>query len=321
MTVRTYYSTDTSAPVLSGTAGAAVGVLSACLVDGYGSRTAAGWSKTTGTNKAAYRGPVPPGSPPEGTRFYVRVDDAGTTTANARGYESMSDVDTGLEPYPTVAQAASGVTIRKSSTADATARPWGVIASEQFFIFIAQTNSAVAGERNTADCSFLFGDYRTYKTGDASYSHIVGSSTSGTSSDSFLDVSPNTSFTAAAGHYLSRAYTGASGAVGFRFTSKRAATLRSGAGFLSDTDRLSGTITLDQAYLVESTGSTSRIAVRGFVPGIWVMQNANGNNSANSLGLSTFDTIAVADGQLSGKTLMFVRTSVDGFFVEISDTW
>ena len=44
MTVTVYRSTDASAPVLTGVAGAMKAVLDACLVNGYGAKAAAGWS-------------------------------------------------------------------------------------------------------------------------------------------------------------------------------------------------------------------------------------------------------------------------------------
>jgi hypothetical protein len=44
MTVRIYRSTDGSAPVLTGQAGKLTDLLDAILVNGYGSKTAAGWT-------------------------------------------------------------------------------------------------------------------------------------------------------------------------------------------------------------------------------------------------------------------------------------
>ncbi|MGE3907973.1 MAG: hypothetical protein AB7K36_01385, partial [Chloroflexota bacterium] len=58
-TTRIYRSTDSGAPVLTGQAGSLLNLLDKCLVDGYGSKAAAGWSRPyTGTNKTAYRNSV-----------------------------------------------------------------------------------------------------------------------------------------------------------------------------------------------------------------------------------------------------------------------
>lgn len=57
MTTRIYKSSDASAPVMNVSAGSLLSVLDACLVTGYGAKTAAGWAKTVidaGTYQAAY---------------------------------------------------------------------------------------------------------------------------------------------------------------------------------------------------------------------------------------------------------------------------
>ena len=67
MTVRLYRSTDGSAPTLSGTAGDLINLLDKCLVSGYGSSTAAGWTKPyTSTNAAAFR-------PGLGLQYYINI--------------------------------------------------------------------------------------------------------------------------------------------------------------------------------------------------------------------------------------------------------
>lgn len=94
-----YYftSSDSGAPALSGTNGTFVTLLDWILV------TKGGWTQVySGTNKAVYRAP-------SGNRFYLRVvhDSAvsgSAQRATVRGYESMSGIDTGTDPFPTVAQ-------------------------------------------------------------------------------------------------------------------------------------------------------------------------------------------------------------------------
>lgn len=114
MTVTIYRSSDASAPGLTGQAGSLIGVLDACLVNGYGAKAAAGWAKEfSGTNLAVYRAP-------SGNRLRIRVNDTGTTVARVVGYETMTDVDTGVNPFPTAAQVSGGLYVRKSETADST---------------------------------------------------------------------------------------------------------------------------------------------------------------------------------------------------------
>ena len=73
MTVTVYLSTDASAPTLDGNVGSLITVLDAVLVNGYGAKAAAGWTKAfSGTNKAAYRN-----SPSTGTGLFWRIQDDG----------------------------------------------------------------------------------------------------------------------------------------------------------------------------------------------------------------------------------------------------
>src|SRR5574342_915592 len=138
-----YRSSDASAPVLTGQVGSLISLLDACLVTGYGVKPGAGWSKPyTGTNKAAFQNGF--GS----VQMLLRVDDNGPVTAReARitGYETMSDVDTGVNPFPTAAQGVGGIAMlvaRKSATADATGRDWIIVADERTMYAFVQTGDA-----------------------------------------------------------------------------------------------------------------------------------------------------------------------------------
>ena len=65
----------------------------------------AGWEKvfSDGTTKAVYRS-----TDVTSSRRYYRVDDSNNQKARVRGYGSMTDVDTGTEPFPTDAQISGG---------------------------------------------------------------------------------------------------------------------------------------------------------------------------------------------------------------------
>lgn len=163
---RVFSSADAGAPALSGQAGALVAVLDAVLVDGYGTgpsaKAPAGWSRVfSATNKRVYRG-----ESVAGTGYYLRVDDT-ASVGNARhawlrAYYTMSDIDTGTEPVPTVAQAANGSLYQKSSTADATARAWVIVANDKTcYLFVA-----VSGLAATEMSPYAFGDAISHKPGD-----------------------------------------------------------------------------------------------------------------------------------------------------------
>jgi len=161
-----YRSTDASAPVWNGTAASSITVLDAVLVNGYGAKAAAGWTKAfSGASKAAYRNGAA-----SIARTYLRVQDDGPGAGGAREsrvvlYKTMTDVDTGTLPVPTVAQFANGLFIRKSTTADSTARPWMILADDKTCIIVIQTGDLVAGVTYGSAC--YFGDIFSYLTADA----------------------------------------------------------------------------------------------------------------------------------------------------------
>ena len=174
MTVRIYQSTDASAPVLTGTVGALTALLDAVLVNGYGSKTAAGWSIAyTTTNKRVYT------MASGGTGFSVYIDDTGpgagaAREARATGFEVPSGLGTGTGQFPTAAQSTIGigaVVIRKSTTADSTARPWFIVADGHTFYLFADTGDFTGPSQGLP---FYFGDFFSYSPTDSYNCAIIG---------------------------------------------------------------------------------------------------------------------------------------------------
>jgi hypothetical protein len=90
-----------------------------------------GWTKVyTGTNKAVYKS-----SDPASSGLLLRVDDTGTTSARVVGYESMSDVDTGANAFPTTLQVSGGGYWPKSTGANANAVRWMMFGDSRVFYF------------------------------------------------------------------------------------------------------------------------------------------------------------------------------------------
>ena len=155
-----YRSTDSGAPSLCGVAGSLTALLDGCLVNGYGTKSAAGWTKAfTGTSKAAYRNGVAAAA-----RSYYRIMDSAATWSQVRGYDAMSDVDTGTGEFPQVSVVSGdGIYAFKSSTADTTAREWILLADDrtavlvakpstywQIILYLGDGNSDVPGDSNFA---------------------------------------------------------------------------------------------------------------------------------------------------------------------------
>lgn len=175
MTVRIYRSTDASAPTLTGSAGALLTVLDAVLVNGYGSQTAAGWTIAyTGTNKRQYAMAA------GGTSCQLYIDDTGPGAGGAKearfnGFKTGTALGTGTGQFPTTAQmtAPSGaLVIRKSTTADATARAWTIIADGHTIYGFFET-----GDTTTFGAMaypWMFGDFFSYSSTDTNNCAIIG---------------------------------------------------------------------------------------------------------------------------------------------------
>jgi len=161
-----YKSTDASAPALTGEAGSLVALLYACLVNGYGAKAGAGWTREfTGTNKAVFR-------PGAGARHYYQVIDDGSVfstetykSAGLAGYETMSTVDVGTRRFPDLTLYA----VRKSVALSAAAVPWQLFAdgTTAYLFIYGQLTTAVY------DC-YVMGGFTSYVVGDAYNSIVTG---------------------------------------------------------------------------------------------------------------------------------------------------
>jgi hypothetical protein len=328
MTVRVYRSTDGSAPVLSGAAGALATVLDAVLVNGYGSKTAAGWAiEFTGTNKRVYRAA-------SGNRLRLRVDDTGTSNARVIGYESMSDVDTGTAGFPTDAQISGGLYWLKSTLTDSTARAWLIIATGTMFYMFVNTGGAGAGSAWSSNVN-SFGDFTSYKASDTSGVRIIGNISTTVSSTNSHGLK---CFTAATGSAISGAYVarannliGGSINVGQAVSSLitgvvasygNAQTIGSNIdwanGALSNSaptypNAPDGALQMGRVFITESA-----VSLRGYLPGLWAPCIGAGTPPA-------FNDTWSGTGDLSGKTfeliLLSAGSNVGRVAIETSDTW
>lgn len=124
-----------------------------------------GWTRLafSTAQKAAYQPAMPY------CQQILRVlDDATVPTAangrwaKLRGYETMTDIDTGTGLFPTTVQVANGLSFGKSSLSDATARAWWLIGDPGLFytgIFWHAASLNVAGVT-------MYGDTGSLRVGD-----------------------------------------------------------------------------------------------------------------------------------------------------------
>lgn len=317
MAVTVYKSTDASAPVLTGVAGSLITVLNAILVDGYGAKAAAGWTKPyTGTNAASYR-------TASGVQHYLQVDDNSPNASavgregRARGFVSMSAQSTGTEPFPTTTQVGDtvGPMIRKSKTADATARPWICVADGRSMYFFTKP-----GDFGNGWSGFATGEFFSIKTAD-SYRSILaarivsaGAGTALDSNDNLDSLSPLNSVVA--GHYVPRTWQGdVAGASNIGKHGNAAHSDSVLAGRAMYPNPYDDSLMLSQVWVHHDGGSNAVIA--GRMRGFWHFCHPVG------VAVNDGDTFS-GSGALSGKSFLVIKPGAEGdsvYVMETSDTW
>lgn len=319
MPVTVYKSTDASAPVLTGQAGSLITVLDAILVNGYGAKAAAGWTKAfSGTNKAAYRSGA-------GAMHYYRFDDtaAGTLAlgkeAYLRGYEAMTTVDAGTGPFPTTTQLSSGLFLRKSRTQDATARKWICVADNRTAYFFTYSDDY------PGYASWMIGEIYSVKSGDAYRSAVMGRNAQeigGSAVATTTPVAANENLellvgvtSVNAGTYLARAFT-ADGPqaipAGKHGNAAHSASVL--AGLMNYPNPADSAVYLSQIWVHEG-GATP--IVRGRMRGFWHFLHPVGSQIVDN------DTWS-GTGALAGKTFLAIKPTAAGtgmFVLETSNTW
>lgn len=315
MTVRVYRHTDASAPVLTGNAAdyKLIDVLDKCLVVGYGSQAAAGWTKEfSAAGKAVFK----QGTGSNGMR--LRVDcSTSSQTPRLRGFESMTDVDTGTNPFPTDAQISGGGYAYTSTTADTTARPWMVVATEKaFYLYIGHGDTTAQGvEGSTAYKNiYFFGDYTSFVSGDAYNTLLVCNISTTVMSGYFCGLLSTYSTANIGGKFVARQISQAAGSYAADFMAdNRGGTLVMGSGTTNSyPDAATGDMLLGSIFVVEKSTNSAH----GVLPGAWApLHNLPG---------APGDTFS-GNGQLNGKTFILwdaANTSTRGrVAIETSDTW
>lgn len=298
MAVTVYMNTDASAPTFNGSAGSLIGVLNACLVNGYGSKSSAGWAKSfTGTNIATYKAPA-------ANSMYLGVDDTTTLYSRLRGFETATAAGvaagSGTGLFPTDAQLSGGGYLYKSNDTSTT-RAWVLIASGSAFYFFNSANEAT-----NYRTMYFFGKLASYKSGDAFGSAIICGTTSTDYSNQTLGV--GSMGATSVGHFLARSFTqiGSSLAFGVAYQQIRGAAF--GSGGVAYPSPIEGALLLDRCYVMEPNSS-----IRGHLPGAW--------NPMHARPFSSGDTFT-GTGGLAGRSF-FVRELLSSYqiIIETSDTW
>lgn len=299
---------------VTGVSGATITVDAAGVADstvasagGLSARVAPlGWQKAfSGGNLAAYKsGAV------DATGCLLRVDDATATYASVRGYETMSDIDTGIGMFPTVAMRATSAW-PKSGAASSAPRQWTLVGDDRFIYLVVHTeyDSLVAFPNHR--CGVFFGDPIAYKAGDTYHAALssiavtavnqVGSEGQGNILHLGYDMgSANNRFV------MARSFTQVGSAIWAAFVGSAG---RSGDNTLSlypnpgDNSLILGKMKL----IVESAAR----AVRGELPGFYTCLQARPLTHGN-----------LVEDVVPGRILMTIGTSTEqGYGYDYSTRW
>lgn len=319
-----YSSSDSGAPTLSGLSGSLLTVLDAVLVNGYGSKSPAGWTKPL-PNTGSY-GLYRQGS---GSMYYMFVYESGSAIgaeAFVTGWDSITAITngavTGSNPFPTnsqlnlgsgIAGGAGAVIIRKSSVPTSTSRTWIIFADARtVYIFIKTTDVAINNYY-----AFAFGDFYSLRSGSSDTSNclIIGRSTlssSVQSVDRLDNLSTANISSALLGHFAAHTFNGSGGSITL---SKHGDGIKgTTSGFLNgNVPYLNGVdngLYLSPVWIVEA----SNLNIRGRMRGFWHVCHAS----------SSFTDGQVFTGSVDfpGRTFQSVTPGAtnSSYFIETSDT-
>lgn len=268
-----------------------------------------GFAKTySGTNLAAYKS-----SNVAATGCMLRVDDTGAQHGRVVGYQSMSDVNTGVGPFPSAGQVSGGGYWTKSSAADATARGWILCGDDRSFVLFINFGTTLAA-LSTSSYSYYFGDFNSLKSPDP-YACTLTAHTSAVTGVSFNDVSSAYGSHGNTNQWSARGLSGVgSSAVQGRTApfGSTSAQYFSGAGLMTYPAPVDNSLFVVPLYLSEGS---PLVGLRGIVPGIYY--------SPQSIGTQVFaqkDRVDSITG-LPGRTLRAICNGAGVLFVDITGPW
>lgn len=330
MTVRLYSSADAGAPQLSGASGDLVAVLDACLVNGYGSKPGAGWTKDYAsiTLRAAYR----QGAGGRGHYFYL--DDSGGVAARCCGYESMSSIDAGTGMFP---NGQVGLLYMHKHDGAAGTRGWLLLANEATFHFITQYDTQATW---VASSFTSFGKIKSFFQNDVFDTMLIAArlatQTSGSGNPNSANATGDiwTQYGSACwlytlrgdillpGHYMARRWHGIGSSLNFgkgstsiiedSFSVQQMYNvgwnkLGYPSAAYTTPNPPDGSLYISPLTVLESGG------IRGTIPGMW-------NHRFGQFFMQHGDTLD-GTGEHAGRRFMAVNGWYGAAFLEISDTW
>lgn len=277
------------------------------------------WIKVfSGTNLASYKSTDPAAN---GGGYYLDVDDTNATYAKVRGYEAMTAVGVGTNPFPTVAGAATYVWW-KTSVAGTTAADYFIAADSRYLILVNKAGFTTLATA-IGSCSHGFGDIvDTTRSGGDQFATHLGAETGTT----IVGVSPSTLSAWGWGAWYPRAISYVAGVPSPVPHYGETGSLFSGCdstyyGTLPNfTD---GTVRLCRKFAQQPTS----LNPRGHIPGFYHVANSLASdyykmgyilNGTGTLAGKRFFTINDANGSITAAS---VNTNMGAAFIDIVGPW
>lgn len=217
------------------------------------------WEKPfTGTNKAVYRS-----TDVTGSRFCLWVDDSGTITARVRGFESMTDMNTGTGPFPADAQISGGGYWFKSLLANATAVRYDLVAD-------SRTILVATGPAGTASPIRGFGDMLALSESGDVFSCALSAAPGGvlTVGNTFAAAAFDTQAVASTAIYFARDFSGLGGSVpvgSLPYVGSVSTISGTDSSLGVFPSRIDGALKFSKRYLHAGDGGTPRADVPGLL--------------------------------------------------------
>lgn len=279
-----------------------------------------GWEEVfSKTNVSVFRS-----TDPTGARFYLRVDDTAPTFARVRGYETMSDVDTGTGPFPTESQISGGGCWWKATNVTTVANRWKMFGDgRKFYLAVA------AGFFNSSGYVSAplrgFGDPIAISQAGDPFAATLSCATTSTAFANYgafdFPISSNTSYGSV---FSPRRHTGLGASV---MNDVRAFTQASSATSGRDSflgafpNAIDGQVKPSGLFLCDQDAS---IGMRSIIPGVYYIPQ--------SAATQPFDDgqLIPASGALAGRRLMAIpnansnfnsNTNLGTYLVDVTGPW
>lgn len=304
-----YKHDDASAPVLNGTRGSLIALLDACLVNGYGSKSAAGWTKPyVDVNRAAFR--MGSGR----MRAYFRVDEANATLASEARIQSFEDM-TGIDAVTNPVASVGHLVAKKSSGADSSSRQWWLGADDRTFVLFTHYDASgiVSG--------VYFGEFLSYLPNDNYAVAIIGryweNTNNWTSGIEGIGSQTQGAYSAMPGHFLFRDSTAIVKSPQFDVLAGFS-DMPNCAGNFAFPNPADGGLILSPLFI--RTSDAPGVVLRGRLRGIWAPAHAPA-----SITYAQGDTVS-GTGAFAGRSFVHVgrvanSANTNGrMFLETSDT-